>query len=81
MPALPDKYVPVEFSTFGVAALLMERLRPGDTVSSLWDRVRDEEAIRTFDRFSVALTLLHAGNLVRMDGGVLRPEATVKNQR
>jgi len=72
MSALPSKYVPVEHSTVGVAALLVASLRFNDTVSSLWDRVRHDERVRTFDRFASALTILFAGHVIRLDKGVLR---------
>lgn len=79
MSALPSKYVPVEHSTVGVAALLVASMRFNDTVSSLWDRVRHDERVRTFDRFASALTILFAGHVIRIDKGVLHrdqaPEA------
>jgi len=67
----PTKYVPVEYSIVGLSAALLERLSPNDTVSTLWDRVRDDERVRTFDRFAEALTLLYALHLLKLDGGVL----------
>lgn len=72
MSALPNKYVPVSYSLLGVAAFLAENLRANDTVSTLWDRVRENDRVRTFDRFAEALSLLFAGSLLAIDGGVLR---------
>ena len=70
--ALPSKYVPVEHSAVGVAAFLIASLGANDTVSSLWDRVRHDERVRSFDRFAHALTILFAGHVVHFDKGVLR---------
>ncbi len=56
----------------GVAAFLIESLGANDTVSSLWDRVRHDERVRSFDRFANALTTLFAGHVVLLDKGVLR---------
>jgi hypothetical protein len=67
----PTKYTPIEFSILGVGAVLLEQLRPGDTVSSLWDKVRSNRHVRTFDRFAEALTLLFAANVLAMRDGVL----------
>ena len=67
----PTKYMPIEFSLLGVGAVLLEQLGPTDTVSSLWDKVRSNEQVRTFDRFAEAITLLYAANLIAMRGGVL----------
>lgn len=72
MSALPNKYVPVSYSLLGVASFLAESLRPNDTVSTLWDRVRRDQRVRTFDRYAEALTLLYAGGLIALDNGVLR---------
>lgn len=73
MSALPNKHVPVEHSLLGVAALLAANLQLNDTVSSLWDRCRDNARVRTFDRFAAALTLLYAGGMVILDRGLLQP--------
>lgn len=74
MQTLPSKYVPVEHSVVGVTAFLIASLGANDTVSSLWDRVRHDERIRSFDRFANALTLLFAGHVLLLDKGVLRLE-------
>lgn len=72
MSPLPTKYVPITFSILGVCAVLADKLRPNDTVSTLWDRVRDNERVRTFDRFVEGLTLLYAGRIICMSKGVLQ---------
>lgn len=74
MSALPSKYVPVEHSTLGVAAFIIRSLGASDTVSSLWDRVRHDPRVRSFDRFARALTLLFAGRIIRLEKGVLTLE-------
>jgi hypothetical protein len=71
MSVLPTKYVPLKFSTIGVASLLLSHIRANDTVSTLWDRVSGEPQVRTFDRYADALTLLFAANVVDLRRGVL----------
>lgn len=75
MSAFPNKYVPVEHSLLGVAAYLVLAIGENDTVSSLWDRVRYDERVRTFDRFASGLTILFSGGLILLDHGVLRRDA------
>jgi hypothetical protein len=75
MSALPNKYVPVEHSLVGLAAYLVAAIGQNDTVSSLWDRVRHDERVRTFDRFASGLTILFAGGLILLDQGILRRDA------
>jgi hypothetical protein len=76
MSALPNKYVPVEYSLLGIAADLLTVMRANDTVSALWDRVREDSRIRTFDRFAAALTLLFAGGILVLEDGLLRQQTS-----
>lgn len=72
MSLLPTKYVPVEFSSMGVAAVILETLQPNDTVSTLWQRLSTDERVRTFNRFADALTVLYAANVIDMVRGRIR---------
>jgi len=72
MSLLPNKYVPVEFSNIGVAAVVLETLQPNDTVSTLWQRLSTDERVRTFNRFADALTVLYAANVIEMLRGSIR---------
>lgn len=72
MSALPNKYVPISYSLLGVAAFLAESMRSNDSVSTLWDRVKDDDRVRTFDRYAEALSLLFAGGLLALDHGALK---------
>jgi hypothetical protein len=71
MSALPSKYVPIEFSLVGVASFLMDELDSNDTVSTLWDRVRSNPVVRSFDRFADGLTLLYSAALIDIRGGII----------
>lgn len=81
MSPLPSKYVPVEHSGVGIAAFLIASLGANDTVSSLWDRVRHDERVRSFDRFANALTMLFAGRVVLLDKGVLKLDRWAEEER
>ena len=72
MSAYPSKYIPVSHSLIGVASLLAASMSSNDTVSSLWDRVRKDSRVRTFDRYAEALSLLFAGGMLQLESGVLR---------
>ena len=72
MSLLPTKYVPIEHSLIGVAASVMQEAQPSDTVSTLWDRCKMSQRVRTFDRFAAALTLLYAARIIDLDRGLIR---------
>jgi hypothetical protein len=71
MSIRPDKYVPMEYSILGVAFAILPMINKNDTVSTLWERVKVNETIRTFDRFAEALTVLFACKLVSIENGIL----------
>jgi len=79
MSILPNKYTPTSHSLIGVAAYLATSLKSNDTVSTLWDRVREDERVRTFDRFADGLTILYAVKVITMRKGVL--ELTASRQK
>ena len=72
MSVFPNKYTPLSYSLIGTASQIFESITTNDTVSTLWDRVREDERVRTFDRFADALALLFAGSMITLDRGILR---------
>jgi hypothetical protein len=79
MSLLPTKYVPIEFSMLGVAALVLSEVRLNDTVSTLWERVSSLPQVRTFDRYADGLTLLFAAKLIDLRRGVLAPATSIRS--
>lgn len=71
MTIVPTKYVPLEFSLLGLAGLLLEAINGSETISALWDKVRADDKVRTFDRFAEALTLLFSVGLINLEGGLI----------
>jgi hypothetical protein len=71
---LPTKHIPVDQTLLGVGAVLLPYLTEARTVSSLWETTRENAAVGTFDRFILALDLLHVLGLVelRRDGMLAR---------
>lgn len=68
---LPTKHVPLDRSLLGVAAVLLENYRTGDTVSSLWYRVTDRTSGVSFFQYSLALDLLFMMGLVELKANQL----------
>jgi hypothetical protein len=71
MTALPNRYVPIDYSVVGLASMLLEVMSQNETVSSLWEKVSSDEKIRTFDRFADALSLLFAAKLIDLESGII----------
>jgi hypothetical protein len=71
MNALPNRYIPIDYSVIGLSSMLLDVMSQNETVSSLWEKVSGDEKIRTFDRFADALSLLFAAKLIDVEGGVI----------
>jgi hypothetical protein len=71
MTALPNKYVPIDYSVVGLSSMLLEIMTQNETISSLWEKVANDKKIRTFDRFADALSLLFAAKLIDLKGGII----------
>ena len=67
---LPNKNIYLRNSLLGLGALLLERSRDGDTVSSLWERVRKETEINTFEKYILSLDLLFMLKSIEVKDGI-----------
>jgi len=69
---LTTKHVPVEQSLVGLGAMILSRLNRPRTITGLWEEMRALQDIGSFDRFSLALSLLCALGTVDLSNGRLR---------
>ena len=66
---LPDKHTPLERSLLAVGALLLGHLGRPLTVNRLWERVRDDPVVRSYDAFMLTVAFLYSvGALDERDG-------------
>lgn len=81
MSVLPTKYVEIEYSMIGLTSIVIESLRPNDSISTLWDRLSNDERIRTFDRLVDAITLGFAGGMIDMKDGVFVVSSSQRSEQ
>ncbi len=67
----PTKHIPAEQTLLGAGAFILSHLSQPRTVTSLWDSVRGDNALETFDRFVLALTMLYVLRIVRLERGLV----------
>lgn len=73
---LPTKHIPEESALIGVGAALLRFLGQPTTVSGLWERVRNEPNVGTFERFTLASNLLFLiGAIDLRDGLIVRSDS------
>lgn len=71
---LPSKHIPEDQALLGVGAVLIRYMERPQTVTSLWDKVRDDQAVGSFERFVLALDMLYITGVVTLSQGMLRRE-------
>ena len=49
---------PAEYTLIGVGAILLSKLKKPITVSALWEEIREEKSINTYERFVTGLDFL-----------------------
>lgn len=69
---LPNKHISTEFSMLGTGGELLSRMSDEETVSELWDRVREIPSVATFERYAMALTLLYSLGAITWENGLIR---------
>lgn len=67
----PTKHIPAEQTLLGAGAVIISALSQPTTVTTLWESVRESEPVGTFERFVLAITMLHMLGVVSLDGGLL----------
>ena len=68
---LPTKHITAENALIGVGATLLQFLGQPTTVSALWDRVRHEHNVGTFERFALASNLLFLIGAIELRDGLI----------
>jgi len=72
---LPSKHISEEQTLLGIGAVLLRSLEQPQTVTSLWDKVRDDQSVGTYERFVLALDLLHIIGVINLSHGMIQREA------
>lgn len=68
---LPTKHISPNEALLGVGATLLKHAREPITVSSLWERVRNEPNVGNFERFVLAANLLFLVGAINYDDGMI----------
>jgi hypothetical protein len=68
---LPTKHISQEEALIGVGATVLAHLNGPSTVSGLWDRLKTEPNVGTFERFALASNLLYLIGAIEIRDGLL----------
>ncbi len=68
---LPTKHIRANHALIGVGALLLQYLNRPQTVSGLWEQVKDFPSMGSYERFILGLDMLHIIGTVEISDGML----------
>lgn len=69
---LPSKHIQESDALLGVGAVVIRELEGRtQTVTSLWDILREHRSVGTFERFVLALDMLYITGVVHIRDGML----------
>lgn len=68
---LPDKTIKTSFSLLGVGALLLQKASATETVSSLWEKVKKEDTVSSYEKYIRGLIFLYAIGAITYERGIL----------
>jgi len=69
---IPNKNIRLQNSLLGMGAYILDMLRTPQTVSSLWEIVKTESKINSFDKYILTLDFLFMLNLLEIKSGIIR---------
>ena len=73
---LPTKHISEGQALIGIGAIVLHHVERQQTITSLWDMVRDEPSVGTFERFVLALDLLYIVGVIDLSKGMIRRGAS-----
>jgi len=68
---LPTKHIAQHEALIGVGATVLTHLVTPMTVSGLWDRLKNEPNVGTFERFVLAANLLYVIGAIDLKDGII----------
>jgi hypothetical protein len=78
---LPDKNILLQYSILGSGANILKVLNKPETVSSLWEKLKNEREIQSFEKFVLTLDFLYAMNIVELSNGLIALKANMNDKR
>jgi len=68
---LPDKTIKTSYSLLGIGVLILKRISVDETTSSLWEKVKKEKQVNTYEKYIQGLVLLYSINAISFSRGII----------
>lgn len=69
---VPDKTVKLKYCFIGAGSEILNELDTPQTISSLWEKVRELDEIKAFDKFVLILDFLYAIGIIEFKDGLIK---------
>ena len=61
---MPNKYLKEEDTLLGSSAIIFDNMDKKQSISQLWERVKDDDSFYNFERFILSLDMLYILGLI-----------------
>lgn len=68
---LPDKNINLEYSILNCGAVILGKVVEPQTISLLWEKIRNNEEVVSFDKFLITLDFLFMINAIKLEAGLV----------
>lgn len=68
---IPDKNIKLQNSLLGMGAQVLSELQTSETISSLWEKIKTNKAINSYEKFVLTLDFLFMLNLIDLQEGIV----------
>lgn len=62
----------LRYSLLGAGTMILKELKIPQTVSSLWEKIRNTDEINNFEKFVLILDFLYMMGLIDFENGIIR---------
>lgn len=69
---LPDKNIKLEYSLLNCGALVLESLEVPLTISTLWEKLKEQKVFVGYEKFILTIDFLYMINGIENENGLIR---------
>jgi len=69
---IPNKNIRLQNSLLGMGTIILDILSNPNTVSSLWEKVKQSSEINSFEKYILTLDFLYMLDLILIEDGIIQ---------
>ncbi len=68
---LPTKNIKIQYSLINCGAIILSNIDGDSTISSIWEKAKNEETLMNYEKFILALDFLYMINAIEYKNGLV----------